>query len=133
MKELKIVKYVLMGISVLTVLVFFVGLTDVDLMLRWAYILIGAAALCAIVFPVINMIRNPKGAKNTLIGLGLVILVLGVSLALSSTTPVTDSAGGVFNDPLVLRLSDTGIYATYFALAAAILVAVVGEVSKIFK
>ena len=36
MKYLSIIRYAFLAISVVTVLLFFVGLSDVDLMLNWA-------------------------------------------------------------------------------------------------
>ena len=133
MKQLSILKYVLLGVSFLTVLLFFVGATDVDLMLRWAYVLLGIAVVLTIVFPVLNIIHNPQGTKRSMIGLAIVVVVLGLAFMLGSDAPVPNSAGGQFDDSLLLKLSDTGLYATYAAMAAAIVAAVAGEISNIFK
>ena len=133
MKKLSILKYVLLGVSFLTVLLFFVGATDVDLMLEWAYVLLGVAVVLTIVFPVLNIINNPQGTKRSMIGLAIVVVVLGLAFMLGSDVPVPNSAGGQFDDPLLLKLSDTGLYATYAAMVAAIVAAVAGEISNIFK
>lgn len=133
MKYLAILKYILLAVSVLTVVLFFAGVTDVDLMLEWAYVLLGATVAAAILFPVIGIVQNPKGALRSLVGLIIVAVVLGISYALASDVPVPNSAGGLFDNAATLKLTDTGLFATYAAMAVAILSAIIGEVSNIFK
>ena len=133
MKYLSIIRYVLLAISALTVILFFAGATDVDLMLEWAYILLAATAAAAILFPLIGIVQNPKAALRSLVGLIIVVVVIGISYALASDVPVTGSDGVVFDDNLTLKLSDTGLFAAYAAMAVAILAAVIGEISNAFK
>ena len=77
MKYLSIIRYAFLAISVVTVLLFFVGLSDVDLMLNWAYILLGLTIAVAILFPAANLAQNPQGAIRSLVGLAIVVVVLG--------------------------------------------------------
>ena len=133
MKYLSIIRYVLLAISALTVILFFAGATDVDLMLEWAYILLAATAAAAILFPIIGIVQNPKAALRSLVGLIIVVVVIGISYVLASDVPVTGSDGVVFDNNLTLKLSDTGLFAAYAAMAVAILAAIIGEISNAFK
>ncbi len=49
-----------------------------------AYILIAAAALAAIVFPIIRLATNPKQAKGAMLGVLALVVVFGISWVLSS-------------------------------------------------
>ena len=134
MKYLPIIKYVLFGLSAALVPLFLLmGEASVGTMLVWAYILLGITIVVALLMPLITLIRNPKGALRSLIGLGIVVVVMGVCFALSSAEPVADSTGVHFDDPLTLRLSDTGLYAAYAALAAAVLAILFVELRNAFK
>lgn len=134
-KLLSIFKYVLLAISALTILsIFFLGEDGgTNVMLVWTYILLGLTLAAALVFPLINLVQNPKAAMRSLIGLGVMIVVLAVSYAMSNTDPVVNSAGGFFTDPSELIVTDMGLYTTYIALGAAILAVVFGEVRNSIK
>lgn len=133
-KILSLIKYVLLAICAVTlVIVMTRGENGVDLMLNWAYILLGIAIAASVLFPMFNLAQNPKGAMRTLLGLGLVVIIVGVSYAMSSVEPVANPAGGFFDKPSELKLTDTGLYTTYAALAGAIVLAVLGEIRNSFK
>ncbi|MFI3331246.1 MAG: hypothetical protein R3Y38_05530 [Rikenellaceae bacterium] len=133
MKYLSIIKYLFLAISVIVVAVFFAGFADVDAMLFWAYILLGLTVAVVVIAPIVNLISNPKGAVGSLIGVAIVALVFGVAYALASDAPVVNSAGGFFENPTELKLSDMGLYATYFVLASTILVVIGGEIRNTLK
>ncbi len=139
MKYLSILKYALLAISALVVILFFVS-GDINnennpmlaLMLDWAYILLGVAVVAAVLFPLVHIIQNPKGALQTLIGLAIVVVVVGISYAIASDAPIT-TAVITFDNPATLKLSDMGLYTTYAALTVAILAIIVGEIGRVFK
>ncbi len=133
MKNLSIIQYILIAISVITVAMYFLGLGDVDQMLIWGYILLGIEVAAVIILPLFNLVKNPKGAVRSLVGLGIVVVLAAICYALSSDAPVVNSAGGFFEDSAVLKISDTGLYLTYIALAVAILAAIGGEIRNAFK
>lgn len=133
MKYLSIIRYTLLAVSVLSVLLYFVGAIDIDFMLRWAYILLGVAAVSALLFPVFNIVQNPKGAVGSLIGLTIVVVVVGISYSLGSAEPMVLSDGTILDNVLTLKLSDTGLFATYAAMVVTMLAIVVGELSNMFK
>ena len=134
-KALSILLYALLAVCVVMLVMVFV-LPDnegVGLILSWTYILLGLAILSAIIFPLINLVKNPKAAVRSLIGLGVVIVVVGIALALSSTEPVTLPGNKVFDDPTGLLVTDAGLYTAYVALIAAILVTIFGGIRNSFK
>ncbi len=133
-KALSILKYVLLAISVCSVLLLpIMGESSVGFMLTWMYILLGLTVAVTIILPIINLVKNPKGALSTFVGLAIVVIVLAICYMVSSATPVPNSGGDPFTDPLQLKLSDTGLYATYVALAAAIIISIFGEIKNSFK
>ena len=106
----------------------------VDVMLIYAYIIFAIALVLAIVFPLINIISNPKGAMRTLVGLVVMIVIFGISYLCSSDTPVPNpAANGYFDNPVTPRLTDVGLYAGYAMFALTLLVILWGEIRSAFK
>ena len=134
-KITSIILYVLLAISVLSIIPAFIyGEDGLDFMLYWTYILLAIGVLAAIVMSVINLGKNPGGSKTALYGVIAVVVVLAVSYFLSSTEPVSISGGkDLYTDTFGLRLTDMGLYTTYFALIAAIVVVIAGEIRNSFK
>ena len=104
--------------------------------LMWGYVLLVAAVLSVICAAIKGTITNPAGLKNTLIAVVIVVVVVGAALGVALSHDglvIPNSAGGVFNDPFELAISETGIIVTYIVAAAAILVTIVGEVRNALK
>lgn len=93
------------------------------------YILLAVAVLTAVVFPIIQLIQNPKGAKGALVGIGALVVVVGISYALSSG----DAAAHLDITPEAAKQVDTGLFAFYILAGIAILSLVYSEVAKLFK
>lgn len=85
-----------------------------------------------ILLPLLGIAQNPKGAGRTLVGTGIVLVVIGISYVMADTTPIV-TPSMTFDNPIELRLSDTGLYATYIAFAGAIAAIVIGELVKLFR
>ena len=104
--------------------------------LIWGYVLLVAAIVCVLYAAIKGTITNPAGLKNTLIATAIVVVVVGAALAIALSHDglvVPNSAGGVFDDPFELVISETGILVTYVVAAATILVTIVGEVRNALK
>lgn len=136
MKYLSILRYALIGISILLILLMGIGVFDggdpdypngVGIMLTWSYFLLAVAILTAVFMPLINIIQNPKNAVRSLLGLGIIAVVFIVAFALSSGAPVPLS-GTITATPLELKFTDMGLYVTYILLVVAIGSIVLGEV-----
>ena len=104
--------------------------------LIWGYTLLVAAIVSVICAAIKGTITNPAGLKNTLIAAVVVIVVVGAALGVALSHDglvVPNSAGGVFDNPFELVISETGIVVTYVVAAAAVLVTIVGEVRNVLK
>lgn len=134
MKYIKYIGYAMLGISVLVLILAFFSKGDsgIDLMLYWTYVLLGLTILAALLFPLINIVTNPKGAIRSLIGLVIIAAVLVVSYAVSSDTPIITPVA-TFDNPFTLKFTDMGLYTTYIALGAALLAVLFGEIRAMFK
>ncbi|MBR2326506.1 MAG: hypothetical protein IKA49_04005 [Alistipes sp.] len=104
--------------------------------LIWGYTLLVAAIVSVLCAAIKGTITNPAGLKNTLIAVVLVIVIVGAALGIALSHDglvIPNSAGGVFDDPFELVVSETGILVTYVVAAATILVTIVAEVRNALK
>ena len=93
------------------------------------YILLAVAAAAAIIFPILQLAQNPKGAKGALIGIVLLAVVVGISFGLASDV----NPSKMELSPEGAKQVGAGLYAVYILGAVAILSIVYSEVSKIIK
>lgn len=104
--------------------------------LIWGYVLLVAAIVSVLYAAIKGTITNPAGLKNTLIAVVLVVVVVGAALGIALSHDglvVPNSAGGVFDDPFELVISETGILVTYVVAAATLLVTIFAEVRNALK
>jgi len=98
------------------------------------YALFGITAVIAVGFPVVYMILNTKTAKNTLIGLAFLAVVVLVSYLLASDKVMTIVGyTGTDNNPETLKQVGTGLYTTYILFGLAFLTILYTEISSSFK
>lgn len=106
----------------------------VNVMLIYTYIIFAISVVVALVFPLINIVTNPKGAMRTLIGLVAMVVIFGISYLLASDEPIANPAvNGFFDNPMVLKLTDVGLFATYAVLLISFAVIIWGEVRSAIK
>jgi len=146
-KILKILMWVLMGITIVMALIFYVGNvvpgtegtrieepTITQSFLVWAYILFFATAGITVIFSIVNFIKNPKGGKKSLVGLLAAAVIIVVAFLLADDTvlnmPYYD---GKDNVPATLKFVDTTMFTTYILAGLAFLSIIVSSVSKMFK
>ena len=104
--------------------------------LMWGYALLVAAIVSVLCAAIKGTITHPAGLKGTLIAVVIVIAVVGVALGVALSHDglvVPNSAGGVFDDPFELVISETGILVTYVVAAATLLVTIFAEVRNALK
>ena len=104
--------------------------------LIWGYVLLVAAVVSVICAAIKGTITHPAGLKNTLVATAIVVVVVGIALGVALSHDglvVPNSAGGVFDNPFDLVISETGIIVTYIVAAATILVTIAGEVRNALK
>lgn len=132
-----------MGVSVIVALVYFFRISGAEAeqeivvaepYILWALILLGLTVFLAILFPIINIVLNPKNAVKALLGLITIGVVFLIGYLGSDTTPIESAVSNPdFSDPAVLRFADTGIIATYILLAVAILSLIFTGVRSLIK
>jgi len=131
---IKYLVYILMGISAIFGLLFYMDAISEGLLLTWAYILVITAAVTSVLFPLLQFAANPKKGIGALVG----ILVLGVIIMIAyfmGSGEVLDILGytGSDNVPSTLKLTDMGIITMYVLLFGAFLSIIVSEVLSFFK
>ena len=144
MSKLKILSYVLLGISTIMFLYFLFtsgGMTakdyvehpdagmykTLDVFLIWTYILFGITALLAIVLPIIGIVQNPKNVKKMIINIGVIIGVLIISYLLSTSDALPVSAS-VNPSATTWKLTDAGLIATYVLLGVSFVAIIAGGI-----
>lgn len=132
-KIFSIILYVLLGVSALLSVLFFLDVVSEGMLINWCYILLGIAAVSAIIFPVITMAQNPKNAKNALIGIVGLAVVFAIGYAMAGNEEVFDASAKLLADESTSQLSEAGLNAFYILGLGAIGVIIFSEVSKIFK
>ncbi|MCG8409908.1 MAG: hypothetical protein MI739_01320 [Bacteroidales bacterium] len=141
-KILRVLLIVLLAISALICLLFYVGGDDVsgdpaftNLYVGWAYALVGSAVGLSVIFPVIQMITNPKKAKKGLYGIVALAIVIFVAYAIAS-----DELLGIINpeliqydSPATLKYAGMMLHSIYLLSGLAILSMIYSEIAKLFK
>ncbi len=146
-KIISIILYVLMGISLVLVIMFYFGKvvpgtegTNMEepvitgKILIWAAILVLLTAGLAVVFPIMHLISNPKSAKQFLfVLLGVAILIfIAYSLASNEVLEIPGYIGKD-NVPGTLKFVGTGLFLTYILSGLAVLSILYSEISNYFK
>lgn len=150
-KITSVLLYALMAISAILLIIFYkitAGIPEgtdfdtqveiyggiLDIIMYWAYILFGIAAVAALVFPLVRMFTRPKEAVKTLISVAVIAVVVFISYTLSDDT-ILELPGytGDDNVPGTLKFAGTilgtGLLLFFGVIASIIYV----EISKIFK
>ena len=165
-KILKIFVAILLLISTIATFLFYKGLSGLsaeatfseqieylggtlEFFLQWTYILVAIAAIAAIVFPAVSIIANPKQGLKSILSIVALLLLFGVSYAISSDTIVTfigweELYAGMY--PQAKNLEElkvnaqelslqvgTGLIATYILSVLAIVSVIGGEIFRALR
>ena len=104
--------------------------------LMWGYALLVGAVLSVLWAALKGLIADPAGVKKTLLAVVLVVVVVGAALGIALSHKglvIPNSAGGVFDNPFELVISEVGILVTYVVAAATLLVTLYAEVRNLLK
>ncbi len=132
-KLFSIILMVLLGGSALLSLLFAFDVVSEGLLITWCYILLGIAAVTAVVFPIITMAQNPKGAKNALIGVVALVVICVIGYVMAGNEIHMDIDGELLADESTSQKSEAALIAFYILGAGAIGSIIYAEVSKMFK
>lgn len=142
-----ILLWVLMGLTVLFAILFYVGGVVpgtegtryeepkvTNSFIVFAYILLTVTIITLLFFALRNYVLNPKGLKGVLIALGIVAVLIALAALLADNTVLDlPHYKGSDNVPTTLFWTDIGLYVAYFLLAGAFLTIIYSVVSKYFK
>jgi len=148
-KLVQIMMYVLLGVSLIMIIAFYFGGTEsitftsgkeysypgfTDNMIYWAYALFIISTLSALLFPIISLVTDIKKAKNSLIGIVGLAVIVGLAYVLASGVIPTFHNFEKFNiTESISKSVGTGLYTTYLLGGMAILGILYTEISKSFK
>jgi MFS-type transporter involved in bile tolerance (Atg22 family) len=146
-KIASILLYILAGVSVVFVLLFYFGPyvqgTEntpmeepivTESILFWTYALAGLAAGLTIIFQIVNIIKNPANAKKTLTSILLlgVVVFLAYVLASDQVMNITGYTGED-NVPGTLKTVGAGLITLYLLIGVAVVSALFSEIARYFK
>lgn len=132
-KILRIFLAVLLALSALLAILFFVDVVSDDILIYWGYFLVIFTAVITILFPIVAMIMNPKNSIKIFIALGLMVIIAIIAYSLSQVG---------FTDLQLEKLEVTadtskyvgaGLIFTYILAGLAVLTIIYASISRIFK
>ncbi len=143
-KFLKILLYVLFGISGLIVILFYTqnstgafalaninsimaSTTMVDGLMLWTYLLVGAAVVTLLGLSIASLINNPKALKRAGFTALIAVVIIGLSYVLASGDPIPVNIDEVPGDS-TFKLTDAGLIITYLLFGASILLLLGGSI-----
>ena len=136
MKLAKYLKWILLGISAILLVVFFLlphnsaSDTMVDTYIFWAYILVAISLILVLAFLLIDVSKSKKSLISFLaIIVGAVALVAICWLLAPGGEVATNAA----YTPKVSKFSDAALYVTYAMVAASIVAIIVSAISSAIK
>jgi len=132
-KILRIFLGVLLAISALLAILFFVNVVSDDLLIYWGYFLVILTAVITILFPIWFMIKNPRNSIKIFIALGLMVVlaIIAYTLATVGMTDLQLEKLGV--TAATSKYVGAGLIFTYILAALAVLSIIYASISKLFK
>ncbi len=103
-----------------------------DIGLYVLYALLAIAVASAILFPLINSFSNPAGLIRSAIGVGVIVVLFGISYALSDSELSRSAIGAGLSESAV-RLVGAGLIMLYIVFVLAVLALIYSEISKALK
>lgn len=102
--------------------------------LNLGYILLAAAILSTLGFAVYSLFQNPKAAIKTLIGIGILVVILLITYYASSSEPMMDSVTGEqVASGSTVQWAGAAIYFGMIALGVGALTFIISEVTSFFR
>ena len=106
--------------------------TLINIGLILGYVLLGLAALAAVLFSIFQLIVNFKKAKGALIGIVALLVVFFIGYSLATSELYLNVAIPVASGT-VSRIIGGAINATFLLIGLALIASVYTEVSKLFR
>lgn len=127
------VLYVLMAVSAVLAVLFYMESIDSSKFLQWSYILLISGVVIAVASPIYGIILAPKNAIKLLVILVVVAILGFVAYSIAGNTYSETKLELLKITEQTSRNVGMGIIFTYIAFAIALLAIVFSSVLKIFK
>jgi hypothetical protein len=125
--------YLLMGLSALFVVLFYISSSSPNLILYWMYTMIIVSLVVILIVAGYSMLKSPKGSSKVLIIIA-VMIVLGLFSYLVSKNTLSQAALEKYNITAnTVKLVGAGLLMTYIIFVIAIGTLVYTSVSKFFQ
>ncbi len=132
-KILRIFLGVLLAISALLMILFFVNVVSVDMVIYWGYFLLIFTAVIVILFPIVFLIMNPKNSIKIFISLGVMVVIAIIAYSLSQNNFTELQLEELETTADTVKNVGAGLIFTYILAALAVLSIVYASISRIFK
>ena len=103
-----------------------------DIGLYVFYVLLFIAVAAAVIFPLLNSIKEPKALIRTGVGVAAILVLFGISYGLSDSTLSRNALSFGLTESTV-KLISAGLIMFYIVLILAILALIYSEISKALK
>lgn len=125
--------YLMLGISALFGILFYVGSISEDLLLYWGYILLVVVIVAIFLASISNILLKPKGSLKVLIILAIMVVVAIISYALSGNEFTSAQLEKMQITASTSKMVGAGLFFTYFLAAVALIAIIYSAVSRMFK
>ncbi len=136
MKLAKYLKWILLGISAILLVVFFLlphsTASDVmvDTYIIWAYVLVAIALVLVLVFLLLDVSKSKKSLITFILLIVGAVALVAVCWLLA---PGGEVATNATYTPKVSKFSDAALYVTYAMVAVSIIAIIVSAISNAIK
>lgn len=103
---------------------------DIGLYVSYAVLIIAGAS--AILFPLVNSVKNPAAVGKSLMGIGAIVVLFIIAYVLSGDE-VTAKYTALGVDAGGSKLIGAGLTLFYFVMVLGVVGIIYSEVSKVFK
>jgi len=96
------------------------------------YALLFIAVAATVIFPILHMLKEPKALLESAIGIGVLLVLFGISYAMSGSE-VNLKAAALGVTETSSKLIGAGLIMFYIALVLSVLALIYSEISNAFK
>jgi hypothetical protein len=132
-KILRIFLAVLLAVSALLAILFYVDAISDDVLIYWGYFLVILTAVITILFPIAFIIMNPKSSVKIFIGIGLMVVLAIIAYSLSKVGFTDRQLEELEVTSETAHYVGAGLIFTYILAALAVLSIIYASISRIFK
>ena len=122
-KVSNILMYVIIAISLIVTIYFLADPHEerAGTLFIWTYILMGLGIALLVAVPILNVRTNPASLKKGAINIAFMVVLFGLAYLFASDSQTTATAAQTIPpSPATLKITDTGLIATYLLLAIGV-------------